>query len=251
MLKLALAVVDAARQLGLEDVDGVTKPRIEGFTLQGALNDLRLAIEAFDAEGRGIYLLPEPEPLHRPDFAVPPQLFDNGYEYEADLSESHPSKEFFEAELDEELEKSDKPSPPRTPSVARSNAPNGEGAWYPNDPRPHLKIGEGEFFAVEASDDEILEAIELLDDKLGYAVKKVGWTPRLRRLAMAARVAMRKVAPVGDRYESRYVLMPREEFMELSLAVTEAAIDMQVELPNPKLKRVAKKDQDQGFDPSF
>lgn len=249
MLNLALGVVDAARQLGLIEVDGTTKPQIEGFALEGALRELRLAIEAFDAGAPDVRLLPDPEPLHRPDFAVPPQLFDEGYEPDHTSLNDAPHPDVVEQELEEELEADENNALTRKPSSPSSAQSRESG--YPSDPRPHLKIGEGEFFAVEASDDEILEAIELLSDKLGYAVKKVGWTPRLRKLAMAARAAMRKVAPAGNRYESRYMLMPREDFLQLSLVLTEAVIDMDVELPKPKMKQDLKKDQDQDFDHTF
>lgn len=255
MLKSALAVVDAARQLQLTEKDGKTVPGIEGFALEGALNELRQAIEAFDAQGLRDDLLPEPHPHHRPDFALPPQLNDEGFEL---TPENTPAPDFSDEYVAEALEEEQDLATEKALALATGAKSAKPGRPAPsnspyNDPRPHLKIGEGEFFAVEASDDEILGAIEVLSDKLGYAVKKVGWTPRLRKLAMAARKALEKVAPVGKRYESKYMIMPRAEFIELMHSMTEAAIDMDVKLPAPKptLKKDKEEDLDRTPAPRF
>lgn len=194
MLDESLKVLEAARQLKLVVKDDKTVSEADPMSLALAIDALRRSIERFDettGAGRG-----RASPLTRPDFATPPQLNDDGFhvvdmnlspdytpDQEADLLED--AEEELAEEEEREADKSDQPM-----HVARSGAgPTIVPLRTDRNPEIVDDSIEG-VFVTDASIEKLEMGLDLIEDRLGFAVRKSGWSPRLRGLAELANRAI-------------------------------------------------------------
>lgn len=238
MLDAALKVIDAARSMKLVSKGGRTMSELPHLDLALAIESVRLALESFDRETAAS--VRSPAPIPKPDWASPPQMNDDGFivrdvnlapEYvEQPLPET--AEALIEAEEALEREQEDAPSGPRMPILRAVAAAAAREGLNP----VGLDMGdEGAFFDGDESAGDLLLAIDSINDKLAYAVGKVGWSPRLRALAEAARIAQNNmyIEVEGDR---GWVRVPAHNWGTLSVAIAEAALDqdLSIALPRPR-----------------
>ena len=93
--------------------------------------------------------------------------------------------------------------------------------------------GEGLFFDGDESAADLLQSMEAIDAKLAYAVNKVGWSPRLRALAAAQRIANANMFIEVDG-PGGWVRIPARNWGTLTLAIAEAALDQDLTLALPR-----------------
>lgn len=197
MLDESLKVVEAARQLKLIVKDDKTVSEADPMSLALAIDGLRRSIESFDAAtgvGRG-----RASPLARPDFATPPQMNDDGFDVvdlnlspeftpdqEADLlgaAEEEREEEALEEERD--ADRTDQPM-----HVARAGT--GPTILALRSERNPEIVGEpiDGVFVTDDSIEKLEMGLDLIEDRLGFAVRKSGWSPKLRGLAELANRAI-------------------------------------------------------------
>lgn len=252
MLDQALKVVEAARALQLTYVNGKTTSDLDMRTMALALDGLRKSIENFDAITS--YSAGEMAIKHRPEFSVPLQMADDGYV--EDLREINPTAEMkleakaektLEAEEVSELEEKQElkktieeeskvlaalPKPVLAAAVlSRMTARPARKGPGGNT----VDLGDGVFYDGDESASDLLLAMDAINDKLTYAVRKIGWSPRLRQMAMALRRAQENLT-IEMKGEHGYVTVPAHQWGTLSVAIAEAALnqDLTIALPQPK-----------------
>lgn len=233
MLEAALRVVETARSLKLVQRDGKTSSDLSSLELARAIDGLRAAIEAFDAETGAGRETGVPKPAAKPDFAAPPQIEDDGF---AARRQMLARIKAMQAPPDA----SEEPVLPDPVPV-----PAGEDHEGPAEPSPAMESGsasdpsprhdfaeEGLFFDGDESAADLLLTMEAIDQKLAYAVAKVGWSPRLRALAAAQRIAHANMFIEVDG-PGGWVRIPARNWGTLSLAIAEAALDQDLSLALP------------------
>jgi hypothetical protein len=246
MLRESLKVVEAARQLKLTIKDGRTFADIrDPVELAFAIDALRNSLESFDdATGKGRR---RPQPLAKPDFATPPQMNDDGFveDMEAAAGEDHPGAEFdedSEEELEEDLEDIEEEERVKARNSMIAAVAAAAPVMFP------LRAGlrpsdipddtvDGVFIA-----DETVEQLEIgldtMEDRLGFAVRKDGWSNRLKGLAEAAVQAIGSLDLLVDRErEETWVAMPAQSFSDLMRHVTDVSVnhDLNITLPVPQV----------------
>lgn len=236
MLEAALKVVEAARELRLVRKDGRTLSELPHLDLALAIDGLRLAIETFDRETSEAVSGPVLQP--KPEWASPPQMDDDGFREKqlllsddprpAPEMEPEPGMEGEKPEPEPEPRESRKPKAVPEALALRIKAAAGPGT-------PGLDMGEeGVFFDGDESAADLMLSIGSINDKLGYAVGKVGWSPRLRALAEAARIAQNNMY-IEVENGNQWVRVPAANWGTLSVAIAEAALDqdLSIALPHP------------------
>jgi hypothetical protein len=244
MLRESLKVVEAARQLKLTLREGRTFADIKDpVELAFAIDGLRNSIESFDdATGKGRR---RPQPLAKPDFATPPQMNDDGYveDMEAAAGEDHPGSDFtsdVDDDLEEDLEAREEAERQRAKNGMIAAVAAAAPVMFPL--RAGLKPSdlpddavEGSFIADESV--EQLEAgLDMIEDRLGFAVRRDGWSTRLKGLAEAAVTAIGALDLLVDRErEETWVAMPTQAFSDLMRHVTDVSVnhDLSISLPVP------------------
>jgi hypothetical protein len=227
-----------------------------------ALEGVRKAIEEFDTNTG--YTAGEFQMKHRPEFAVPLQMADDGYI--DDIREHSPSLEMkleIQAELEEKVE--DALEEKTIEDIKKSINLEPEDAIEISEPivaaavlshmmaKPGMnkarrkklsQVGNGVFYDGDQYINELRLAVNSINDKLTYAVRKVGWNPRLRRLAEALRNTQENFSLEMKGGQS-FVRIPSDRWAVLSKAIAESALnqDLSVYLP----KRVPKNSMDQRF----
>jgi hypothetical protein len=246
MLRESLKVVEAARQLKLTLRDGRTFADIrDPVELAFAIDALRNSLESFDdATGKGRR---RPQPMAKPDFATPPQMNDDGFieDMEAVAGEDHPGAEFTsddEEDLEEDLEALEEEERQRERNSMIAAVGAAAPVMFPL--RAGLKPSDLPDDAVEGSfigDDSVeqLEAgLDMIEDRLGFAVRRDGWSTRLRGLAEAAVQAIGSLDLLidGEREET-WVAMPSQAFSDLMRHVTDVSVnhDLNIFLPVPQV----------------
>lgn len=243
MLHQALAVVEAARELKLIRNGRRTASELDRLSLALALEGLREALEWFDretAQGMGT-----PSPGARPEFATPPQLDDTAFVEQQTVIEHRLAPEAVSSGAPP-APAAEEPLPerehPRTasfsPHISIPAASLTAAVSYINTSADLSDVGFDD--GVESVSD-FLEALDNISDALEYAVKRVGWTPRLRALAEAANVARRKmILDVGD--NGYFIRIPAGSWASLSVAIADAAMDRDnkytVPVPTPRPRRL-------------
>ncbi|WP_315922807.1 hypothetical protein [Mesorhizobium sp. SP-1A] len=251
----ALKVVDAVRAMQLVHRHGKTISELDITSLALALDGVRKAIEEFDANTG--YTAGEFNMKHRPEFAVPLQMADDGYVEE--IREQSPTLEMkleiqaeIEHEVEQELEEKhvedikkskdiDSPEPelvlpkPVLAAAVLSQMTARPGMKSNGRRKKLVQVGNGVFYDGNQYVNELRLSVNAINDKLTYAVKKIGWNPRLRRMAEALRKAQENFA-VEMKGGRGYVLIPADKWGALSVAIAESALnqDLTVALPQPK-----------------
>lgn len=249
MLKDSLKVVEAARQLKLVVQGGRTVADVrDPVELALAIDSLRRSIEAFDektgaARGR-------PAVLARPEFATPPQMNDDGYNEELALDEGYASVlsddaileddeiEELEAREEEDRRKAIDGVVAAMSGVAPMVFPLRAGLRPSDIPDDAI---DGVFLADETVE-QLEMGLDLIEDRLGFAVAKAGWSYRLKGLAEAARQAIGSLDLMIDKErEETWVAMPAESFSTLMKHVTDVSVnhDLGISLPVPRPESVA------------
>lgn len=243
MLRESLKVVEAARQLKLTLQDGRTVADVrDPVQLALAIDTLRRSIESFDestGSGRG-----RPMASARPDFATPPQMDDEGFiedrvvaEGDAIIGEmdSIDEEELDEMELREE-ESRQKDVQAMVAAMAAASPvvfPLRAGLRPSDIPDDAL---DGVFIADDTVE-QLEIGLDLIEDRLGYAVSKSGWSYRLRGLAEAAVQAMGSLDLLVDKErDESWVAMPAQSFSHLMQHVTDVSLnhDLRISLPVPQ-----------------
>lgn len=245
MLDAALKVVEAARALGLVEQGGLTRSPLDRHTLALNLSALRASIETFDHDTAASYNTPEL--VAKPNFATPPQLDDEGSEelninltpdflpgpealMRREVLKNEPEQK-LSAELTNILD--NKPAvaalaaPVIIPGMRRSSKP-GLNADYSD-------LDDSLLFDNDESVGDFLLAIDRIEDKMGYALQKNGWNPRLKNLAHAV-VEMRKRLILEIRQEGVLVTIPAHVFSGLTSTMADAILDADMKMLVPQLK---------------
>lgn len=227
MLDESLKVVEAARQLRLVVRDDKTVSEADTMSLALAIDALRRSLENFDATtgaARG-----RASPLVRPDFATPPQMDDEGFhvvdmnlspdytpEQEADIRED------LEEEMEERAEEAREADQPV--HVARAGAGPTIVALR-SERNPEIANGSVEgVFVTDASIERLEKGLDLIEDRLGYAVRKSGWSPRLTGLAELAVRAIEKMdLMIDENRKEPAAVVPASSMMALLSVVTDVA----------------------------
>lgn len=254
MLEQALKVVEAARSMQLKYKGGKTTTDLDIKSLAFALDGLRKSIEEFDAATG--YVAGDFSAKMRPDFATPEQIADEGYIEDLNLKNPTPEMRIaLQEDIEHDLEMKDElteentlkhtqetrkktleteiPKPVLAAAVlsqlgkrGRRNRENGMNS---------VDLGDGVFYDGDESATDLLMAMDAINDKLTYAVRKIGWSPRLRRMAEALRKAQEHMT-LEIKGEHGYVRIPAHQWGPLSVAIAETALDqdLTVALPQPK-----------------
>jgi len=240
MLEAALKVVEAARSLRLVHEAGRTRSELSHLELARAIDALRASVDVFDREtGRGSDTK-DPAPAARPGFAAPPQLEDEGFVLKermvarikgvAPFPEMEPEAvEALEAQAASESRPSE-PVPEAAPPVPLPVPPLATGGHDPAD-----GLEEGLFHDGDESAADLMRTMEAIDAKLAYAVSKVGWSPRLRALAAAQRIAFENMFIEVDG-PGGWVRIPARNWGTLTVAIAEAALDQDLSLALPRAR---------------
>ncbi|MCS4089768.1 hypothetical protein [Rhizobium sp. BK176] len=248
MLEEALKVIEAARALRLEKKGKLSGSGLtDKLALAHAIDGLREAIEEFDRlTGQG---LGTPGYQARPDFATPPQFDDRGFVEKQELIDTRaalpgmvPVQDEPELDYEPEFREPSAPSMSFSPSLSIPAGSAGMALDYLNT----LDLGDMEFNDGAETVGDFLESLDMIADKLQFAVSKVGWTPRLRALAEAANVAKRKmVIDVAD--DGYYVRVPAQSWSSLTAAIADAATardnNLTIPVPTPQPRRSHELDQ--------
>lgn len=262
MQNYALKVVDAVRAMKLVHRNGKTISELDLKPLAMALDGVRKAIEEFDTNTG--YTAGDFQMKHRPEFAVPLQMADDGYI--DDIREHSPSLEMkleMQAELEDEVEvaleekeledvkKSMVQAPDDVidisePIIAAAVLSHMTAKPGMNKARRKKlsQVGNGVFYDGDQYVNELRLAVNSINDKLTHAVRKIGWNPRLRRLADALRNAQDNFSLEMKGGQS-FVRIPSDRWAVLSKAIAESALnqDLTVHLP----KRTPKNSLDQKY----
>ncbi len=244
MLRESLKVVEAARQLKLTLRDGRTFADIrDPVELAFAIDALRSSLESFDdsnGRGRG-----RPQPAAKPDFATPPQMNDDGYVEDMQAAAGEDSDSELLAELEEEMEEDLE----AREEAERQEAKNGmiaavaaaapvmfplRAGLRPSDIPDDV---DGVFIADDTVE-QLEVGLDMIEDRLGFAVRKAGWSYRLRGLAEAAVQAIGSLDLLVDRErEETWVAMPAQAFSDLMRHVTDVSVnhDLNITLPVPQV----------------
>jgi hypothetical protein len=244
MLRESLRVVEAARQLKLTMKDGRTVADIRNpVELAFAIESLRRSLESFDestGKGRG-----RPRSGARPDFATPPQMNDDGFTADMAAIDGEISEELIDdmiegEALEEELEaiEEEERNKARNDVIAAISAASPvmfplRAGLRPSD------IPDDAIDGVFVSDDTVEQlemGLDMIEDRLGFAVRKAGWSYRLKGLAEAAIQAMGSLDLLVDQErEETWVAMPAQSFSDLMKHVTDVSVnhDLKIELPVP------------------
>jgi len=258
MLEQALKVVDAARNLGLEDRNGRTVSALGADELYKALDALRESIENFDREtGRK-----NVRALAQGHF---PAVSDDDVEGESSTMDLRPKlapstgknleKENAEEKRNASKRTTSDPASSRHPRLSKPVLAAAVLASLTNSQRLTLsKTGKyddlGDYGAYFDSADDLMRVIETINDKLAFAVSKVGWTPRLRAMAEALRVAQTQMYLEIDNGEG-FVRIPAYYWGKLSVAIAETALDQDliVTFPEPRPRNEKRMTEDYGHAP--
>lgn len=112
-----------------------------------------------------------------------------------------------------------------SPVVSSPPQPNGPSATSQIRPR---SVADDIPYEPEPSDHQDHEvSIDAIMDRLEFAVSKVGWTPKLRRLAAAFRLATIRSLVAQDE-----IRMSRDDWLELALSVEDAVLSTPSALPS-------------------
>lgn len=244
MLKDSLKVVEAARQLRLTLHGDRTIADIrDPVELAFAIDALRRSLEAFDERtgaGRG-----RPTAISRPDFATPPQMNDDGYvadlaAMEGDYTEGSVDHALGDDDIEEleEREEADRQKAVADMVTAMSGVapmifPLRAGLRPSDVPDDAI---DGVFVADETVE-QLEMGLDLIEDRLGFAVAKAGWSYRLKGLAEAARQAIGSLDLLVDKErEETWVAMPTQSFSNLMKHVTDVSVnhDLKISLPVPR-----------------
>jgi hypothetical protein len=243
MLRESLKVVEAARQLKLTFRDGRTIADIKDpVELAFAIEALRSSLQSFDdATGRGHG---SPQPKAKPDFATPPQMDDDGFT--EDMAEASDDLGIDFVPGDEDGEEKDLEAQEEAErEQARATMVNAVSAASPIlfPLRAGLKPSDIPDDAVDGvflADDTVEQleiGLDMIEDRLGVAVRKTGWSYRLRGLAEAAVQAIGSLDLLVDKErEETWVAMPSQSFSDLMKHVTNVSVnhDLNVTLPAPR-----------------
>ena len=256
MLDQALKVVEAARGLRLEQKGKTTGSSLEKNKLSRSIEALRKSLEDFDQEtGFG---LKEPVNVFRPDFASPPQLDEDGFiEAQQIIEEGHsvsvapPHPELVDTAEDElKKDSTSKPISTTPEAVPRMLIP----AMSARAAREYFDasddLGDNEINDGAESVGDFLISLDLISDKLEYAVARVGWTPRLRALAEAANIARNKMTlDVSD--GNCYARVPADTWAMLTISIVDAVMDMdnKLSIPAPNMNPAQEYDYDRAPKP--
>lgn len=230
MLGESLKVVEAARQLKLVVKDDKTVSEADPMSLALAIDALRRSIERFDATtgtSRG-----RASPLARPDFATPPQMDDDGFEIvDMNLSPDYtPDQdadilEDAQEELEERAEEAREADLSEQPvHVARAGAgPTLVALRSDRNPEIVNDSVDG-VFVTDDSIEKLEMGLDLIEDRLGFAVRKSGWSPRLRGLAELAVRAIGQMDLMIDEDRSEpSAVVPASTMTALLSIVTDVA----------------------------
>lgn len=239
MLEAALKVVEAARSLKLVRKGRKTASELPAMELARAIDVLRMAVEAFDRETGAGRDAKGPAPAPRPDYATPPQIEDEGFvarqRMVARIKGLEASPE--ETPMEEAAPEADPDARPADPDTSGRPVVPADAVPAPGPAREagpgHDFAEEGLFFDGDESAADLLLVMEAIDQKLAYAVSKVGWSPRLRALAAAQRIAFENMFIEVDGPRG-WVRIPARNWGTLSLAIAEAALDQDLSLALPK-----------------
>lgn len=260
MQNQALKVVDAVRAMRLVTRNGKTISELDLKPLALALEGVRKAIEEFDSSTG--YTAGEFHMKHRPEFAVPLQMADDGYideirehspslemrlEIQAELE--HEIEEALEEEAIEEIKKSVDLKP--EPSIEMSEPIMAAAVLSHMMAKPGMnkarrkklsQVGNGVFYDGDQYINELRLAVSSINDKLTHAVRKIGWNPRLRRLAEALRNAQDKFS-IDMKDGQSFVRIPSDRWAALSKAIAESALNQDLTIALPQ--RTPKQSLDQ------
>lgn len=250
MLNLAIRVVEAARGLKLEQKNGRTAPALGSQEeLLNALSNLKQAIDNFDDQVA--FALPALDLKHRPDFATPPQIDDEGVnDLDVKIPTSHP-KNFVDLDLQDvsinnaikpELKKKMETFIPK-PVLAAAVMTGLVSKLKPDNSSYDLG-GDGVFYDGDESAADLMLAMEAINDKLTFAVSKVGWTPRLRAMAEAMRTAQNN-SFIEVKNGQNWVRVPAHSWGTLTVSIAEAALDQDLTIALPQPKPRATRDLDE------
>jgi hypothetical protein len=252
MLEEALKVIEAVRALRLEKKGRLSGSGItDKLALAQAIDGLRDALETFDRlTGTG---LGTPGYQARPDFATPPQFDDHGFTLKQELIDTRMA-------IPGMVPLPDGPEPEPEPEFRPSSAPGfspslsvpAGTARMAMDYLSTVDLGDVELNDGAESISDFLESLDMIEDKLQYAVNKVGWTPRLRALAEAANIAKRRIV-LDVSTDGFYVRIPAQNWAALTMAITNAATErdnkLTIPLPAPQPKPQRKADMENTYSP--
>ncbi|TLX16953.1 hypothetical protein [Rhizobium sp. MHM7A] len=245
MLDAALKVVEAARALGLIEQGGITRSPLDRHTLALNLSALRASIETFDHDTAAGFNTPEY--LAKPNFATPPQLDDEGSQ-EMNINLTPDFLPGPEAAMRREVLKND---PEQKLSAELTNILNNKPAvtaltspviipGMRRDSKPGLNADYSDLddtllFDNDESVGDFMLAIDRIEDKMGYAIQKNGWNPRLKSLAHAV-MEMRKRLILEVRQDGALITIPAHVFSGLTSTIADAVLDADMKMLVPQLK---------------
>jgi hypothetical protein len=245
MLDAALKVVEAARALGLIEQGGKTLSPLDRHTLAHNLSNLRQSIEAFDHETSASFNTPDL--VAKPNFATPPQLDDDGSldidinltpdflpgqdaALRRDMLKNDPEQK-LSAELSQILDNKSPAAilaaPVLIPGMRRPSKP-GLNADYSD-------LDDTLLFDNDESVGDFMLAIDRIEDKMGYAIQKNGWNPRLKSLAHAV-MEMRKRLILEIKQDGVLITIPAHVFSGLTSTIADAVLDADMRMLVPRLK---------------
>lgn len=244
MLREALRVVEAARHMKLvQKSDRTVSDVRDPVELALAVDAVRQALEEFDAaNSKGRF-----SSISRPDFATPPQMDDEAFviaQQEAALANDGVVEPFGEAseeadaleQLEQENEEKQRLEQADVLAAVAASAPR----LFPL--RSGIRPSDLPEDATDGVflDDDTVEKLEmgldLIEDRLGYAVRKSGWSYKLRGLAESAVQAIGSLDLLVDRErEDTWIAMPSQAFSDLMKHVTNVSLnhELNVSLPAP------------------
>ncbi len=249
MLNAALKVVEAARALSLTEANGRTKSTLEPYKLAESLSGLREALEKFDAETA--LSIADADLTNRPGFAAPPQLDDENadelavnltpqYQPSAEstldsqkmsLNPKADNKDFIDKLLDNAVKAADLPERMLLPAYRREPT-HGLNADYSD-------LSDTLLFDNEETVADFLIAIDRIEDKMAFALKKTGWNPRLRMLAHAM-MEMRKRLVLEINHDGVFVRIPASVYSAITPAIADAIMDTDMKMIVPSLTSAPK-----------
>jgi hypothetical protein len=238
MLELALQVVEAARSLGLERNGNQTHSVLRGLPLALAIDDLRQAIEDFD-RGTGVGLS-SPTLQARPDFATPPQLDEPAFaERQEEILDRTDYDVSHGPDAAAEPDELDMPEAAGVQAFQPKLTIPAATAGAAREFIDNCDLGDMEFDDGAETVTDFLEQLDMISDKLQFALARKGWTPKLRALAEAANKARSRM--VIDFDEDRtYVRVPASSWAAMNAAVAGAVMSAEhrfaAETPSLRLR---------------
>lgn len=265
ILNYALEVVDAAKQLELiKKSQDITISNLTTNNLMKNLTILHDAIENFDKNIASE--ISRNELNEKPSFSSMPQLEDekimikehiiNNDDNTFENPELNYEKVIMEDTYKESNDKKIKIEEQIKENKINKNVKNSqiipETTVYGFEDLISVRKGTGNFNNMDFGRDDTLlndddesyadfaAMLEAINDKLTYAIARIGWTPRLKQLALAARNAITNMNAMEEKAGGKiYVNMPIEVYGNLIEAATSAALDNDVNIgniPKPKNK---------------